>query len=139
MLSENIQITKIEPLAAAGTSALVSTVIDMQGWDGVIILGQISVANAGNYLSVAQDIAVGMGTGADLLGSKVICTASLQVIGIDIYRPRERYLQSTITRTASTATGVFYAIQYRGKKSPTTIARTGYAFERHVSPAEGTA
>ena len=138
-LSKVTKVTMIEAGATADTSALTSDAIDMQGFEGVMIVGSIGTANAGNYAKVQQseDNAVADDYG-DVEGTKNIPSANGDSYLIDIYRPLKRYLKVVITRGASTTTGDVYAIQYGAREKPTSQGATIDA-EMHVSPAEGTA
>lgn len=139
-LSYNVKITKVANYSSANTTAVTSSEIDMQGFDGVMFLTTIAVANAGNYLKVQQDTVTGMASAADLTGTKVVCTGSNEVIGCDVYKPLERFVRAVVTRTASTACGEIYAIQYNGRIKPCDNITAGTInVETHISPAEGTA
>lgn len=120
-LSKNIKITKIKAGQSTATTEVVSDVVDMQGYEGVIFITTIGSANAGNYLKAKQDKAASMSDGVDLAGKKIVATAANQVVWLDIYRPTERYLTANIIRAgATTVTGDIYAIQYEGNKFPET-------------------
>jgi len=143
-LSQNVKIRLIEVYTAAGTSAIDSAEVDMLGYDGVVFLTTLAVANAGNYVKAQQDTVTGMGSAADLLGTKVTPTANNEAVWLDIYKPLERFVRLYVTRTASSACGEIYAIQYCGRIKPegATVANVvtdTVIGELHVSPIEGTA
>lgn len=137
-LSKNVKVVLAKAGQSAGTSAINTDEIDMQDWDGVVFVGSIATANAGNYAKAQQDTVTGMGSAADLEGTKVTPGDSGDSFLIDLYKPRERFVRAVITRGASTATGDVYAILYKGRKAPVTHGST-IDSEVHVSPAEGTA
>jgi hypothetical protein len=138
MLSENVKITKVAA-SVDGTGTVVTGAIDMQGFNGVLVMSTMATANAGNYVKAGQDDAVGLGTIADIEGSKVVCTASPQVLMLDI-KPTKRYCQVSFVRGgATTVLGEIYIIQYKGDKLPETFTRTGYNGKILVEAAEGTA
>jgi hypothetical protein len=140
MLSENIKIVLAKAAQAAGTDEVLSDIIDMAGFEGVIFRTRFGTANAGNYIKVKQDTDPAGGTMADLAGTKVVSGSSDECCAIDINRPRERYLQLSATRTASSTLGEIWADLYGPVKAPVISALTGtLAIEAHVSPAEGTA
>ena len=140
MLSENVKIVLAKAAQTAATTEVLSDIIDMAGFEGVVFRTRFGTANAGNYIKVKQDTAANGATAADLAGTKVASGTSDEVCAIDINRPRERYLQLSATRTASSALGEIYAILYGPVKAPVVSALTGtLAIEAHVSPAEGTA
>ena len=139
-LSKSTKWTKVNNYATAATSAIESTVIDMLGYDGVLFVTTIAVANAGNHIKVQSGTDGAVSDAADLTGTKVICTSANECVGVDVYRPLERYLRAYVTRTASSACGEIYAIQYCGSKLPIDNTTAGTLnIELHVSPAEGTA
>ena len=137
-LSKNVKITKIKAGAATAQTEIVSDVIDMQGYEGVVLFATIGSANAGNYLKAQQDAVVGMGGAVDLAGKKIIATAANEVVWLDIYRPQERYITANIIRAGvTTITGDIYAIQYSGTKYPESNLTTDVMIgELLLSPEE---
>ena len=140
MLSENVKLVLGKAAQVAGTDEVLSDVIDTAGFEGCVFITRFATANAGNYIKVKQDTDAAGGTMADLAGTKVASGSSDEVCAIDINRPKERYLQLSAIRTASSALGEMYAILYGPAKAPVVSALTGtLVIEAHVSPAEGTA
>lgn len=138
-LGKNTKVTKVIAAAAAGTGTTNGTELDMAGFDGVLFVGgAMGTANAGNYLKCQQDTATGMGSAADLEGTKITPSTNAYAVKVDLYRPLERYVRIVAVRGASSTLGDVYAIQYQGRKPPYTDA-TGIEAETHISPAEGTA
>lgn len=137
-LSKNVKITMIKAAATAATTEVVSDVVDMQGYDGVIFFGTIATANAGNYLKVQQAAVSAMTDPVDLAAKKIIAAANGSVVWLDIHKPQERYLTANVIRAgASTATGDLYAIQYGGEKMPETNLVTNKIIgELLISPDE---
>ena len=144
-LGDAVKITKVANATAAGTSAINSSVVDMQGYDGCLFLTTAGAITAGGVqsLKVQQDEAVGMGAAADLAGTNITVADddNNQSFWLDVKRPRERYLRLVISRaTQNSVWGEIYAIQYRGRSLPVsnnvTDTITG---EKHESPAEGAA
>jgi hypothetical protein len=139
-LSKAIKITKVKAASTADTAEVVSDAIDMQGYEGCLIFTTVATANAGNYLKVAQDSAVGLGTKADLAGSKVVCTHGTDILFVDVYRPTKRYLAASVVRGASTAVGEIFALRYRGaQQAETNVVSNLSTGVLLASPAEGTA
>jgi hypothetical protein len=138
-LSNEAKITGVKE-TTAGTTEVDSGAIDMQGYDGVMCVVRVNVNNAGNYLKAQSDVASGLGTVADIAGSKVVCTGADEFLFIDIYRPQKRYVQFAVIRGASTATGDMVILRYSGDKKPevnaTLNALAGVFLQ---SPADGTA
>lgn len=133
----------IAEVAAGATSAgteVVSSAIDMAGYDGVLIFARIATANAGNYLQAYQDSASDLGTKQTLGGSKVVATGDNEVVFLNIYRPTKRYVAGSIIRAgAATATGDMYALKYRGRLDEANSTAGVIVGKSLISPAEGTA
>lgn len=131
---------------AAGTTAQTSSVIDMQGYEGVKIYTSFGTITAGAATSVkvqqsSDDGAVD--TYADLTGTAitVLDTDDNKVVLHDIHKPRERYLKAVVSRATQNAVidGIV-AVLYGARKQPTTDdATTVVTRETHVSEPEGTA
>ena len=140
---ENVAIERPLNAVAAGTTDQTSAAIDMQNWDGVLIIGAFGTLTATQVTSmyVRQDDATG-GSYADLLGTSSGALAdgdSNKIICIDIYRPRKRFLKAVIDRgTANAVIDGIIAIKYRGRRAPFTQAAVVAKSETHASPAEGT-
>jgi len=140
-LCKNVKITKVGDYESAGTGAVNSTAVDMQGWDGVLFLTTMHVANSGNYINAAQGDLSNGSDAADLEGTKVVCEYADVAMWLDIYKPIDRYVRVEAVRAgSSTAMGEIWAIQYSGRIMPqdndTMNTITG---KLHISPAEGTA
>ncbi len=134
----------IAPAAGvAGTTDINGAILDMTGWDGVLIMctfGTIT-ATAVTSIKAQQDADPIGGTMADLLGTgqAVADNDDEKTFYIDIQRPLERYLRLVVDRgTANAVVACAHYIQYRGR-SPVAAHGTGVAGERFNSPAEGTA
>jgi len=140
-LSNYIKYTQGLAYASANSSRNGAT-LDMQGWDGVLVLCKCATiaAGASGDIHMEQDTASGMGSYADLEGTKQVIQAgdSDKLFAIDLYRPLERYVRAVITKDGANAQAetVLY-IQYTGRKLPVSnMGADGY--ELHVSPTEGT-
>lgn len=130
-LSKGIKVTVVEAAAAAAQTELVTDVLDMSGYEGVIFMaltGDVTTAsvltltvkaNSANSVSSptpitqkASDAFTADGTSAD---SKLIM--------VDVYRPPLRYVFGSLTRTTADAiVGGIIAIQYGAGLKPTTQA-----------------
>lgn len=142
-LIQNIKLRKVAAGETAGTGAVNSTAVDMQGFDGVLFFTTIAVANAANYINAAQGAASNGSDAADLEGTKVVAASNASAVWIDVYKPTDRYVRCEMARGgASTASGDIWAIQYAGRLLPEAADNlvTGELIgELHISPAEGTA
>lgn len=134
-LSKDVKVTLVAAGATSAGTAINSTAVDMSGFEGVIFIGSIATANAGNTALAAQATTSG-GSYADLAGTTVAPGDSGDSFLIDVYRPRERYVRCEIDRSGTnTVTGDIYAIQYTAASKPTTHGATVDSILA-VSPAE---
>ena len=140
-LSNNIKITKIKAGQNAATTDVESDVLDMQGYEGVLMFTTIAVANSGNYLKAQQGDASDGSDMADLEDSKVVAAENNQVVWLDIYKPQKRYVRAYIERGgATTATGDIYALQYNGRVGlESNLTDDVIIGKLLISPDEGTA
>lgn len=144
-LSKNVKIsTAITPTAgAAGTTDINGSTLDMQGFEGVLIIVRMGAitGTAVTSIKAQQDTDSGAGTMADLLGTAqtVADTDDDKTFYIDLYKPAERYVRVVVDRgTANAVVASAEYIQYGAHVAPTTHG-TNVSGETHVSPAEGTA
>jgi len=127
-LSKGIKVTVVEAAAAAAQTELVTDVLDMSGYEGVMfiaLLGDVSdtsvltltiKGNSANSVSsptpVTQKASDAFTAGA--------ATADSKVILVDVYKPVLRYVFGSLTRTAANAiVGGIIAIQYGAVNKPT--------------------
>lgn len=151
-LSEHVKIIKLANQAAANTTAVVSDIIDMQaqGFKNVLFFSDIPTDAANNWMTIQGANSVTGGTASngiisgatalsgDIAGSKNEAAANQDVVVTDIQEPEQRYLQATITRGTSTASGSIYALLYNAMSIPVTQpAKT--LVEKFIRPALGTA
>jgi hypothetical protein len=143
-LSKNGQVKKALAYAS-GTADRTGAIIDMSGYDGILmIVNVIAVGTGATYSIKAQeDDAVGGGTMADLIGTGIVIADSDddQVFYIDIYKPLKRYIRLYVDKDASnTCSEAASYILYGAHVAPTagnvTDEVTG---ELHISPVAGTA
>lgn len=136
--------TSIGLAYASGTADRTGAVLDMKGWDGVLMICSLSAIEAAGTNSVkAQQGTLSNGTDmADLLGTaqSIAADDDDEVVYIDLYQPRERYVRIYVDKdtTHACAESVLY-IQYKGAVNPTAAMGAGVNGEQHASPAEGTA
>lgn len=142
-LGPSVKVTRLMNAVAAGTSDQLSSALDMQGFDGVMLLTSFGTITAGAVTSVeVHQCDTSGGSYAALAGSSIAVADDddNQVVVHDIYRPRERYIKVNIDRGTQNAVidGVV-AIQYGARVQPATNdASTVVSREVHASPAEGT-
>ena len=126
-----------------GTTTRTSAIIDTAGFEGCAFIVKLATiaSSAVNTVTVASGDDSGMSDGADLLGSSQVVAADddNQVRVVDIFRPKERYLQLSLNKDGTNACAESaVAILYGAHNKPTTLA-ADVEGELHVSPAEGTA
>ena len=140
-LSNAVLITKIkDATSAAGSTVLESSVLDMAGYEGVILFTSFGTAAADNLLKAKMSSASDTGTMGDIEGSAIAPGASDEDKWIDIYRPRKRYVQLAAVRATSSKLGDMWAIQYGPRKLPVSNVTSGtITGEALVSPSTGTA
>ncbi|MCG3168266.1 MAG: hypothetical protein POELPBGB_04070 [Bacteroidia bacterium] len=142
-LAPTVKVTRLMNAVAAGTSDQLSSALDMQGFDGVILLTAFGTITSGAVTSVeVHQCDTSGGSYAALTGTSIAVADDddNQVVVHDIYRPRERYIKVNIDRGTQNAVidGVV-AIQYGARVMPTTNdSTTVVSREVHASPAEGT-
>jgi hypothetical protein len=138
-LANGVKITKLLAGAVTGTTTL-TAILDMQGYEGVLIFGTIATAATGNYIKAGQGALAAGTDAADLAGSKVVATANAETCWLDIYKPQDRYITASIVRGTTTVTGDLFALQYENRVglagNLTTDTIVGALL---VSPSEGTA
>lgn len=143
-ISSEIKITSALDYVS-GQAARNGAILDMQGYDGVMVVVHFAVIAAGALTSIKmqQDTDVAGATMADLAGTLITVadTGDNDVAVLDLYRPIERYVRVVIGKDAAFASAesaVYY--QYGSGQQPTISNVAGLvAVEFHASPIEGTA
>ena len=128
-LSKDIKVTVVEAAAAAGQTELVTDVLDMTGYEGVMFLaltGDVTATsvltltvkgNSANSVTTPTPVTQ-KATDAFTAGA---ATADSKVLLVDVYKPALRYVFGSLTRTTADAiVGGIIAIQYNAKTKPTT-------------------
>ena len=144
-LLKNTKTTRAMNAVAVGTTTQTGSILDMQGFDGVIFIALLGAITDGTpSLKAAQGQAANLSDAADLEGSSTPVTADTddnKALILDVYRPGERYVRPAIVRGGATGCVIdgVIAIQYQARKKPTTQDTTVAASKALASPAEGTA
>lgn len=144
-LSKNVKIsTAVTPTAgAAGTTDIEGTTLDMQGFEGVLMVVRMGAITGSAVTSIkAQQGALSnMTDAADLTGTgqTIADDDDDQTFYIDLYKPLERYVRLYVDRaTQNAVVSSAEYIQYGARELPTSHG-SNVSGELHVSPAEGTA
>lgn len=128
-LSKCCKITVVEAAAGAAQTELVTDVLDMQGFEGVMFLALTGDVTSGSVLtltvkgntanSVSSPTPVTQkATGAFTAGAS---DADSKLLLVDVYQPVHRYVFGSLTRTTQDAiVGGIIAIQYGADFQPTT-------------------
>lgn len=127
-LSKSIKVTVVEAAAAAAQTELVSDVLDMTGYDGVMFIALTGDVTATSVLTLTAK-----GNSANSVSSPTPVTqkaaaftagasdADSKVLLVDVYDPALRYIFASLTRTTADAVvGGIIAIQYSADYRPTT-------------------
>lgn len=113
------------PLASGGTD-VASRFVDMQAFDGVVFTGYLGTAGSTDVATLKAVGSTSTGsTGTAITGATMTSTAgeSDKMMVLDIFRPRQRYVKTKITRSAAVEYGGTGAYQYAPFVKP-TVSRT---------------
>lgn len=127
-LSKDIKVTVVEAAATAAQTELVSDVLDMQGWAGVMFVALTGDVTTGCVLTLTAK-----GNSANSTSSPTPVTqgsatftagdtdADSKALIVDVYDPALRYVFASLTRTTANAVvGGIIAIQYQPDSKPTS-------------------
>lgn len=128
-ISQGIKITVVEAAAAAAQTELVTDVLDMQGYEGVMFIaltGDVTTASVltltvkGNTAnSVSSPTPVTQKATAAFTADGT--SADSKALMVDVFRPTMRYMFGSLTRTTANAiVGGIIAIQYGARNKPTS-------------------
>lgn len=140
--SSRFKLIKVADHSTANTTAVNSTGVDTQGFEGVLFLTSFGTAAADNTVNLAVSSDDGSADDyTDVLGSSVaLGGASDEDQWIDCYRPVKRYVRLEAARGTSTTLESIWALLYGARVMPIDNTTTGtIAGELSVSAAEGTA
>jgi hypothetical protein len=128
-LSKDIKVTVVEAAAAAAQTELVTDVLDMSGYEGVMFIALTGDVTATSVLTLTVK-----GNSANSVSSPTPVTqkatgaftaaasdADSKVLMVDVYKPTLRYMFASLTRTTADAVvGGIIAIQYGANNKPTS-------------------
>jgi hypothetical protein len=132
-LLKKVAIKQVLGYFAAGTTKRTSEIVDSQGYDGVMFIASLgTIINAGTVdVFVEQDEDNAITDMARLAGQTALTVTSAMAaltqscIVVDVYRPKERYLQCNITPASQNAVVLgIVAVCYSGRKTPVTQKAT---------------
>jgi hypothetical protein len=126
-LLPNIKLTVISAAAAAATTAVNSSIIDMTGFDGVLFVAVTGVLTISSVVTLTiQENTLNQTGGMTAIpaGNTAAYTAlgteTLNGFQVDVYRPQQEFLRAVLTRSAANAVvNSIVAIQYQANHKPT--------------------
>ena len=130
-LSANVQVDQILGYYAAGTTKETSDIIDMSGYEGVLFIAELGTIIAGGTLDVfVEENTINSASGMARLATTTAHTVTTanathakSCILVDVYQPKEQFLQCNITPAAQNAVILgITAIRYKGTHRPTNAA-----------------
>ena len=129
-LSKSVAVDQVLGYFAAGTTKRTSSIIDMAGYEGVMFIAGLGTTIENGTLDVyVEQHTLNQTSGMARLATTTVHTVTAanaaltqSAVVVDVYRPRERYLQINITPADQNAVilGVT-AIRYNGKLEPSTL------------------
>lgn len=126
---------------AAGSSNVNGAILDMSGWEGVLIVVQMEaiVATAVTSIKAQQGDDSGLSDAQDLAGTgqTIADSDDEKTFVFDLYRPTDRYIRLVALRATANATLTATYHQYGARKEPATHEATVIVVEQHSSAAEG--
>lgn len=128
-LSKDIKITVVEAAAGAAQTELVTDILDMSGYDGVMFIALTGDVTADCVLTLTAKANSANSTSsptpvtqkATSAFTAAAADADSKALVVDVYKPTLRYVFASLTRTAQNAVvGGIIAIQYGASNKPTS-------------------
>jgi hypothetical protein len=131
---------------ASGTADRTGAALDTLGWGGVLTIVKLAAvaASGTNSIKMQQGAAANLSDAADLTGTSIAIADDddNQIFVIDLVRPQERYVRVYVDKDTSNAcaeSAIYILYRNLGDTLSTIAVTDAVTYERHVSPAEGTA
>lgn len=128
-LLNEVKITRVANAAAAAQTEVLSSVLDMQGYDGVMFVALLGDITATSVLTLTAKGNTASSTSSPTPVTQVATAAFTagasdadnKVLVVDVFDPALRYVFASLTRTTANAVvdGII-AIQYTAGLRPTT-------------------
>ena len=128
-LSKDTKTIVVEAAAAAGTTELVTDVVDMQGFSSIAFLVLTGDVTSGSVLTITGKTntanSVSSPTPVTLADTATFTAgatdADSKILRLDLHKPRARYVFASLTRATQNAViGGIIAILYNPKDMPVT-------------------
>lgn len=135
----------LDILSTAAATDRNGATLDMLGFRGVLMVVKFGTIATGAVTSIkAQQGALSnLSDAADLEGTGITVAADddNQIFVIDLYEPVERYVRVVVDKDGTNASNeAAWYLQYGATLRPQTVTiADAVTYERHMSPAEGTA
>lgn len=132
-LLKNIKVTPVAASAVAAQTEVLTSVLDMSGFDGVMFIALLGDVTATSVLTLTAKGNTASSTSSPTPVTQVATSAFTagasdaddKALVVDVYDPMLRYVFASLTRTTANAVvnGII-AIQYTAEYKPTTQAAT---------------
>lgn len=132
-LLKNIKVTPVAASAVAAQTEVLTSVLDMSGFDGVMFIALLGDVTATSVLTLTAKGNTASSTSSPTPVTQVATSvftagasdADDKALVVDVYDPMLRYAFASLTRTTANAVvnGII-AIQYTAEYKPTTQAAT---------------
>jgi hypothetical protein len=93
----------LSPQSIAASSAVNGTIVDLQGWSGVVFILALGAVDGTQDMKAQSDDAVGFGSPTDITGAaitQVTATGDDKIYVLDVPRPAERFVRCVVTNGA---------------------------------------
>jgi hypothetical protein len=124
-LSLQARYTRVSPSAAAATTAINGSILDMAGFDSVLFIALLGdVTDTSALALTAQTNSVNSGTGMRTLAGSAAFTAGAtnadnNMLALEVHKPRERFIRPVLARaTANAVVDGIIAVQFNAKDVP---------------------
>jgi hypothetical protein len=142
-LLNNCQIDYVLAPVADGQAASATSILDMQGFHGVLFLALTGDVTSGSVLTLAaQQNTINSTSGMATLSGNATFTAGAsdadnKILALDVVKPRERYLRAVFTSATQNAvkSGVV-AIRYGAEGVPIVPGSSVIDYETITDAAE---
>ena len=142
-LLHNVAIDRVLVDTAAGQAATATDILDMQGYEGVLLIAKLGDVTDTSVVTLqAQQNTANSSSGMATLAGSVTFTAGASdadndLLVLDVYRPRERYIRGLFTSaTANAVKNGVIAIRYGARKLPVSQGATVLDSDTLIEPAE---
>lgn len=132
-LLKNIKVTPVAASAVAAQTEVLTSVLDMSGFDGVMFIALLGDVTATSVLTLTAKGNTASSTSSPTPVTQIATAAFTagasdaddKALVVDVYDPMLRYAFASLTRTTANAVvnGII-AIQYTAEYKPTTQAAT---------------